>query len=338
MIPFTGAAVIAGCAPASDDLAESERPDGRELPEEAEGSFVETRLARDGSFVTTSGGEGRPGELYQIGSISKFACTLAVLDMQRAGELSLSDPVSKLLPDYRGENAQEITLRNLLENRSGIAEGLFAAMETDASLLDDSIAPIDAANRFAANLAGPAAGTSFDYVIANWIVVQAILEEVGEAPIQQVLSKHVFEPAGLSKTTTFVGGLPGENAVEPSQPLPSIPNYLTCAGGLASTTEELILLVRHPYRTADFAPEDLEALVTVTTEHEDYTIGGRVKRVRVGSQERTLSWQSGSNGSFKSRAAYDPELDTGFAVVTNEGSNTLVDERRDAWLRDEVQR
>jgi len=69
--------------------------------------FVEAQLAPDGNIVLTSGDRGQIGALYQVGSIAKLACTLAALELQRRGELSLNSFVNDLVPEYRGLTATD---------------------------------------------------------------------------------------------------------------------------------------------------------------------------------------------------------------------------------------
>lgn len=322
------AAIVAGCSSAAPFAP---------FKADRATSYVETQLDPHGRLTTRSGGDGRPSALYQIGSISKFACTLAVIDLQREGKLSLSDSIGDLLPGYRGKAGARISLLQLLQNRSGLADGVRDAFQSNPDIAKLSLSSVEAANRYADDVVAPA-GREFDYVLANWIVVQAILEEVAGAPIGEVLATHVFTPAGLTDTVAFSGSLPGADAVVPSEPIPPIPDFLACAGGVASTSDDLVRLVRYPYRGMNLPADDLAALVGVTTADEDYALGGRIKRVAIAGGEHVLSWQSGSNGAFKSRAVYDPQLDIGYAIVTNENANDLIDERRDAWLRDVVSR
>jgi len=80
--------------------------------------------------------------------------------------------------------------------------------------------------------------------------VQAILEQVASAPINEILESLVFTPAGLKQTQVLTGKLPGRDPVIPLEPVLPIPNYVACAGGLASTPQELIRLSDFPIARA----------------------------------------------------------------------------------------
>ena len=80
----------------------------------------------------------------------------------------------------------------------------------------------------------------------------------------------------------------------------------------------------------------LEDLETVASPESHYALGGRVRQVKVGGEIRTISWESGSNGPFKSYTVYDPVADVGYAIMTNEDAFDFIGERRDLWVREEL--
>ncbi|QIG81124.1 serine hydrolase domain-containing protein [Stakelama tenebrarum] len=305
---------------------------GQEVQQQS--SYVETRLNAEGDFVTTPHGAGRENALYQAGSISKYACSIAALDLQRQGKLRLSDTLADLLPGYTGTRAGEITLEQLLRNRSSIADGLMAAVREDPqATLALELTPLEAANRFGTGYTGHQPGEAFEYMILNWAFVQAILERAADKPIARILDETVFAPAGMAHSTSFVGSLPGPDPVAPVGQVLPMPSYLVCAGGVASTPADLIRLLRYPY-TDGYPEADRRALEAVASPDSHYALGGRTRYFTVEGVTHNLSWKSGSNGAFKSRAAYDPVTGLGYAVVTNEGDNGLLYDLTAGWVHD----
>ncbi|WP_161956834.1 serine hydrolase domain-containing protein [Sphingosinithalassobacter portus] len=299
-------------------------------------AYAEATLGADGAFRTRAGNGGRDGARYQAGSTSKYACSLLAVILERDGKLRLSDTLADLLPGYTAPDADKITLRDLLHNRSGVADGLMAAFREDAAGLSQTeLTPLDAANRFGLGRTGDAPGTAFDYVNTNWVLVQAVLEHAGGAPLEQMLQTRVFDPADMSSAVIMSDGhLPGADPVVASSPIIRIPDFVLCAGGLAATPDDLIRLLRFPYHAGKFTPAMIEAIETVASPDDHYALGGRVRRVRVDGAEHRIAWESGSNGAFKSYSVYDPEADMGYAVMTNEDDFDFIGERRDAWIRD----
>ena len=75
----------------------------------------------------------------------------------------------------------------------------------------------------------------------------------------------------------------------------------------------------------------LAALTTVTTPEEGFTLGGRYADPG-GQGGMWMSWQSGSNGAYKSLVTYDPASDTGFAAMTAADDTATLDSACEAWL------
>ena len=53
----------------------------------------------------------------------------------------------------------------------------------------------------------------------------------------------------------------------------------------------------------------LADLETVASPADYYALGGRVRQAMVNGEVRTINWESGSNGPFKSYTVYDPVAD-----------------------------
>ena len=76
-------------------------------------------------------GNDRPGALYEAGSIGKFACTIAALRLSDRGKLDIDAPLEALLSEARDTPIAGVTLRQVLQSRSGIADGLLPAFSVD---------------------------------------------------------------------------------------------------------------------------------------------------------------------------------------------------------------
>ncbi len=158
-----------------------------------------------------------------------------------------------------------------------------------------------------------------------------MLEEVSGLPIAQLLEQTVLRPAGMGSSIIFLGRI-ATGAAVPAAEAPSLPVFLTCAGGLATTPADLVALARFPHM-GGLSTASLAELTTVHTPEEDYTLGGRFVRTANGSTEQLLSWQSGSNGAYKSLVTYDSSNDTGFAAMTASGDSAEIEAARAEWMK-----
>ncbi|WP_162178355.1 serine hydrolase [Parvularcula oceani] len=294
-------------------------------------AYASATLLPSGETVERAGGGAAPGGLYQFGSISKYACTLLALSLAEEGRLDLDAPVARYLPAYRGPAGSGLTLSHLLENRSGLPDGLVAAMAEDESVLSERMTAAEAADRFAGGTPVFEPGEAYDYAISNWILVQAVLEEAGDRPLAALLDDYVFGPAGMEGAQQVVGVLSGPQATVPSEPVPDLPAWAGCAGGIGGSAADLLGLMRFAH-AAGFSQGAIARLTTVVSPESSYALGGRILHAAREGEPVALTWLSGSNGPFESFGAYDPVRDTGFAVVTGTGEREQAEALRDAWF------
>lgn len=311
----------------------------------AAGSFLALSLNAPHIIVEMTEGEigdevsyhdGRVHAPHQAGSIGKYVCTLAALRMENEGLITLDATIADLLPDYTGPNAEDVTLRRLLESRSGLEDKLIPALRADPDLPNQTIPFETAINEIAVGPAKQAPGLSFDYVNGNWVLVGAILERAAVVPLAEALQDWVLTPAGMDSAYIIDRELSGPDpviALEDSLPLPS---FMACAGGLAATATDLLKLSQYPFVSDDFNFDDRIALQKVTSPEQDYTLGGRFKLVTEAETgaARRISWQSGNNGPWYAFVVYDPATGNGLAMLTPDASNgEILLDKRAAWLK-----
>jgi CubicO group peptidase (beta-lactamase class C family) len=291
--------------------------------------------APQSNFDMATSGEGSitAAPVRQAGSIAKYACTLAALRMENEGLLSLDAPVHDMIDGYAGPDDETLTLRRLLENRSGLADGLMSALRNDPDLPTRSIPAAEAANRFAAANGPEAPGEAFEYLNVNWILVQAILEQAGSAPIADLLDTWVFDPAGAHTAAVFVGDVEDLSVRPASGGYMPLPDFISCAGGLQAQPSDLLAITAFPFVDDHFDVDDRAQLMTLTTPEQNYTIGGRIQRViDAQGDERWISWQSGNNGPWSAMAVFDPATGAGFAAMSQDGSQDPAAARAH-WLQ-----
>ena len=133
---------------------------------------------------------------YHIASVSKPFTATAILQLQEQGRLSVSDPVSRFVPDF--PNGQRITLNNLLTHTSGIPEindlpdyDTFARSPHTIEQLVAKVSalPLDFQP-----------GTKTAYSNSNYGLLALVLEKVSGESYEDYLRKHIFEPAGMQNS------------------------------------------------------------------------------------------------------------------------------------------
>lgn len=208
-------ALVAGCGSAERDDAPTEADRIRDFvqPYVDAGYWSGSIVVARGDSVLLAAGFGsadaehavpnEPATRFPVASVSKAFTRLALAGLRVEGLLSDSARLSEYLPGYpRGD---EITVRHLAEHHSGISDiddlGWFPTGQSRAhelAALVDSLAkaPLDFEP-----------GERYAYSNGGYIVLAAVLEAASGLPYDEVLRRYVFEPAGMTRSGNWAGGI-----------------------------------------------------------------------------------------------------------------------------------
>ncbi|KXK61238.1 serine hydrolase [Micromonospora rosaria] len=155
-------------------------------------------VVRDGALTHLAGAGEHPrpdaDRQYRLGSITKTMTAVLVLAHRDAGRLALDDPLDRYLP---GTPLAPRTLRQLLGHASGLQR------EPDGPWWERS-----AGGDLASLLAGLTPGkvalaphAAYHYSNLAYGLLGGVLERVTGTPWWTLLTRHVLDPLGLTRTT-----------------------------------------------------------------------------------------------------------------------------------------
>lgn len=204
-------------AAAGDAAVEEPWPPGLDPDTEADlQEALERGLEESGSYSVIAGvaieGEGRwvgvagedegleRGALFRIGSITKMFVAVLGLLAVRDGTLSLDDTLDRWFPTV--DNADAITLRQLLQHTSGIfnytaSTTWFAGVVEDphrVMTMDDLLGTI------AAEEPTFAPGADWSYSNSGFYLMGAILEQESDASLTDLLHGRIWGPLAMDAT------------------------------------------------------------------------------------------------------------------------------------------
>ena len=256
------------------------------------GSFSGSILIAGGGEILFSKGYGyanleqqipnSPDTRFQIGSLGKQFVAAAIMRLQESGLLSVGDPVTRFLPDYR--YGSEMTIHHLLCHTSGLP--------TD---LPDGGTGIDSGLRDRLNnqrlLFEP--GSQYNYSNVGYQLLYLIVYGASGIHPEQYISRNIFEPLGMTDTvidtgaeieaaaTGYVLGFSGPRDVADYAARPLGTRY--------ATTGDLLTWVRGMVGTRVLSRQSVEAMLTpnlnsygyawIISEHNGQTLirhGGRM--------------------------------------------------------------
>ena len=255
---------------------------------------------------------------FLIGSATKWISAVTVLRLVDMGRLDLDAPIARHLPELPAPNGA-VTLRQLLSNRSGIPNGLSNALRKDPAVAKLDIGPVAAALRFGAGPLDAKPGEKWDYSVTNWLLVAAVVERATKKPFTESVEELVLAPANV-RDTSFASvdyedeaGMAAAYTASGTRKTPPAPPMVAASGTLYSTARDLVALADTVYRTRLLSDKARTELSTIQVPSEEYALGGRVRTVATQRGPRTLAWESGATGGYKTLLAYDPA--DGRAVV-----------------------
>lgn len=140
----------------------------------------------------------QPKALFKIASISKLYVAVAISKLAHDKRLSLDTPVSEYFPELIGriENIDEITLRLMVQHRSGIPN-----FTDNPDFWQDRSDLKKDALEYALDLpANFEPDKAYGYSNTNYLLLSRIIEQVVGYSRQQYFREEILEPLGLSHT------------------------------------------------------------------------------------------------------------------------------------------
>jgi D-alanyl-D-alanine carboxypeptidase len=189
------------------------------------GAVVAIWAPGKGSFVKAAGDSNiapkAPMALddkFRIGSNTKTFVITVLLQLVDEGKLSLDDPLSKFDIGVKIPNAENITVRQICQMRSGLLDAYNAPQYDKVNFtVKTTFTPQQMIATAVANPPLFAPGSRWNYSNTNYLILGLIVQAVSHHEIQDEISKRLLLPLGLRNTS-----FPTEN---PNMPLPFTHGY-----------------------------------------------------------------------------------------------------------------
>jgi serine-type D-Ala-D-Ala carboxypeptidase len=145
------------------------------------------------TWSTTGAAVDAQSTIYDLASLTKVVgTTTALMILYDDGKIQLDDPVSKFIPEFTGGFKDLVTVRLLLEHRSGMPAGrdIWRAAESPA---DARLKIIDTPLAFRPD-------QYYEYSDLGADLLGFIVEAASGKPLNQFLHERVFEPLAMINT------------------------------------------------------------------------------------------------------------------------------------------
>ncbi|MEX0813958.1 MAG: serine hydrolase [Chitinophagales bacterium] len=153
---------------------------------------LDGKTLMDKSYSSGSKNVGK-NTAIKISSASESIVSAVVLSLWDEGLLKLDDPVSKFLPQFRGEMSK-ITILQLLSHTSGLPSN-------SIYLHDENLNLKFSVNNIAKNLSiNTPPGTEFSYGAVGYQILGRVAEIVSEDTWENIIARKITQPCGMSNT------------------------------------------------------------------------------------------------------------------------------------------
>src|SRR5439155_3736076 len=160
-------------------------------------------IARRGTIVLHKGfGHSiEPDSVYLVASITKPVTAVAMMKLVERGQVSLGEPVSTYLPEFKGGERSKVRVLDLLAHTSGLPD-----MLPENTELRRAHAPLsDFVKRSYTTPLLFTPGTSFRYQSMGILLAAEIVERISGMPLREFERKEIFEPLGMQHSAPGLG-------------------------------------------------------------------------------------------------------------------------------------
>jgi D-alanyl-D-alanine carboxypeptidase len=244
---------------------------------------------------------------YRVASITKLFTATLILKLAEEGKLDLTAPISRYLPLYPGEGADRVTIHQLLNHTSGIAQ--FDRIASLEQALTEGVPqyqrPQTPESLLKYCCSGPLAhppGTVFDYNNADYVVLGRIIEAVTGNSYARELEGRILRPlrlanTGIARQESITPGLAPTYywRGEPAGWMNDLPVYFQnwdAAGSLYSTAGDLLTFANALYGGHLISRQSLALLLKPGL--DDYGYGLWSYRVTIGGRSHRVAKRPGS--------------------------------------------
>ncbi len=245
-----------------------------------------------------------PDTRFRLGSITKQFTSMLVMQLVEERKLALDDTLASVLPWYRQDTGERVTVHQLLNHTSGIPSytglpGFFRDHSRERMSLKSLV------TTYCSNDLEFEPGSAYRYNNSGYVILGAVIEEVTGKPYETVLRERILDPLGMTasgydhaetiipkRAAGYARGLDGlRNASFIDMSIPG------GAGALYSTVEDLYRWDRALYGSDLLSEEGKERMFTPGL--SNYAYGWSVAARPVGpdgAERRVIRHNGGING------------------------------------------
>ena len=270
---------------------------------------------------------------FAIASNTKQFTAVAIMQLMEDGKINLDDTIDKYFPKFKYAN--QITVRELLQMRSGLVDYLNAAElyfkdEESLKILNDYrekayfdeyvsdsrwTADIILNNLYLSELQF-APGQAYDYCNTNYYLLGLIIEQASGVSYEDYIKENIFKPCGMkiSSMSAEDTDAKGHGSVESGEIVVN-PKFTFAAGNIYTNVYDLLRWERMLHTGKLLSQESYNEMIT-PSEDSGYGFGLIISD--------GIIRHSGVIDGFNSYTEYDSAKDITIIILENYDPSTSI--------------
>jgi len=268
--------------------------------------------------------------IYPIASISKQFTAAAIMKLIEQGMLRLDEPVTTYIPEYHNKQTPLVSIRQLLNQTSGIPEwdnlpefqDMYAGNAADYSLakLIEVLGKLEQLYP---------AGEWWSYSNSNYSLLASVIEHVTGKTYEQYMGETIFSPLRLLHTGSCqpnqnlpsglhaVGYMTSKDSFMVAELTDNEARLSTGCGGICSNATDLVSWMHALVNGRVVRDRSYRQMITTSRVRAGFIppYGFGLSVVPIAEQPAT--WHMGVSDQSVSELAYLPRQDLTIAVLTN---------------------
>lgn len=278
-----------------------------------------------------------PDNKYLIASVTKTFTATLIMKFIDQGRITLESKLSDLLPWYRKDVGERVTIKQLLNHTSGIPNYMNLKIQTIGELNKEFgtsvIDKTEFAKKYCSSDLEFEPGTKWNYNNSAYFLLALIIEQITQMPYDKALKEFIFDPLNMSNS--------GDIQPDPEQIVSKLAtgyvktsdgfrhmyywNLSTAfgAGSIYSTVEDLLKFDQALYSKTFLSDKAKEAMFTSGL--NGFGCGWELRQSPLGSNSEIKNVQTheGFLWGWFARIYRIPEDGYFIAMISNTGDSPL---------------
>ncbi len=266
---------------------------------------------------------------FHIFSLTKTFTAVLIMQLYEKGKIKLDSTIFTYYPEYKGEAAKKVTIRNLLTYSSGRENKDISSPELIHEAYDKTIWELDSfIVKFLSEKLIHTPGTKFDYNNGDFILLGKIIEKIYNKPYEQVLNEQILQPLQMHNTgflhhdaivknldEGYVGA--DSNAFSLHMPTNVYIDNLYSAGAMYSTPKDLLIFDQALFNHTLIKKPTLDTMLSSYKELGDVAFGFWVYQKKIGSINTLFAERQGEGYGHSANWVHLVDKDMTLFILSN---------------------